>query len=192
MFNTSYKQWIVDQNLQDINVLKSMFEVVKSAKILGLTVRDDLKWNDNINNVTVKAPQRVYHLKQLKRADIHCISLLQFYCTCIRLVLECACQSLHSSLPAYLSDQLERIQKRSLRVIYPDLSEALTKSSMSTFQDRRELLCRKLFMEIVDNKAHKLHQLLPPLNATTYKTRNSRAGNLVFHIVRQRDFQVRL
>lgn len=159
MFNTSYKQWIVDQNLQDINVLKSMFEVVESAKILGLTVRDDLKWNDHINNATVKAPQRVYHLKQLKRGDIHCISLPQFYCACIRPVLEYACQSLHSSLPAYLSDQLERIQKRSLRVLYPDLSysEALTKSSMSTFQDRRELLCRKLFMEIVDNKAHKLH-----------------------------------
>jgi len=44
-------------------------------------------------------------------------------------------------------------------------SEALTKSSMSTFQDRRELLYRKLFMEIVDNKGHKLPQVLPPLNA---------------------------
>ena len=60
--------------------------------------------------------------------------------------------------------------------MYPDVSysEALTKSSMSTFQDRRELLCRKLFMEIVDNKGHKLDQLLPPLNDITYKTRKSK------------------
>ena len=29
-------------------------------------------------------------------------------------------------------------------------------------------------MEIVDNKGHKLHHLLPPLNAITYKTRKSR------------------
>ena len=137
---------------------------------------DDLKWNDHIDNVTVKASQRVYLLKQLKSADIDCISLLQFYCACIRSVLEYACQSFHSCLPAYLSDQLERIQKRSLRIIYPDLnySEALTKSSMSTFHDRRELLCRKLFIEIVDNKGHKLHHLLPPLNAITYRTRKSR------------------
>ena len=109
--------------------------------------------------------------------DIDCISLLQFYCACIRSVLEYACQSSHSSLPVYLSDQLERLQKkRSLRIIYPDLSyrEALTKSSMSTFQDRRELLCRKLFMEIDDSKGHKLHQLLPPFNTITYKTRKSR------------------
>ena len=34
------------------------FEVVKSAKILGLSVRDDLKWNNHIDNVTVKASQR--------------------------------------------------------------------------------------------------------------------------------------
>ena len=46
------------------------FEVVKSAKILDLTIRDDLKWNDHIDNVTVKASQRVYLLKQLMRADI--------------------------------------------------------------------------------------------------------------------------
>ena len=152
------------------------FEVVKSAEILGLTVRDNLKWNDHIDNVTVKASQRVYLLKQLKRTDIDCLSLLQFYCACIRSVLEYACQLFHSSLPAYLSDQLERIQKRSLRIIHPDLNyiEALTKSSMSTFQDRRELLCRKLFMDIVDNKGHKLHHLLPPLNAITYRTRKSR------------------
>ena len=35
------------------------FKVVKLAKILGLTVRDDLKWNDHITSVTV------YLLKQL-------------------------------------------------------------------------------------------------------------------------------
>ena len=123
-----------------------------------------------------KAAQRVYLLKQHKRADIDCIALLQFYCACIRSVLEYACPSFHSSLPAYLSDQWERIQKRSLRIIYPNLSysEGLTKSSMATFQDRQEFLCCKLFMEIVDNKGHKLHQPLPLLNALTYKTRKSR------------------
>ena len=31
------------------------FEIVKSAKILGLTVRNDLKWKDHLDNVTAKA-----------------------------------------------------------------------------------------------------------------------------------------
>ena len=31
------------------------FEIAKSAKILGLTVRNDLKWKDHLDNVTAKA-----------------------------------------------------------------------------------------------------------------------------------------
>ena len=31
------------------------FEIAKSAKILGLTVRNDLKWKDHLDNVTGKA-----------------------------------------------------------------------------------------------------------------------------------------
>ena len=46
------------------------FEVVKSAKILGLTVRNDLKWNDHNNIATVKSSQRVYILKQLGACKI--------------------------------------------------------------------------------------------------------------------------
>ena len=41
------------------------FEIVKSAKILGVTVRNDLKWNDHVDNITAKASQRIYLLKQL-------------------------------------------------------------------------------------------------------------------------------
>ena len=88
---------------------------MKSAKILGVTVRNDLKWNDHVDNITAKASRRIYLLKQLKRAGIDRKSLIQFYCASIRSVLEYACQAFHSSLPAYLSDQIERIQKRVLR-----------------------------------------------------------------------------
>ena len=31
------------------------FEIVKSAKILGVTERNDLKWNDHVDNITAKA-----------------------------------------------------------------------------------------------------------------------------------------
>ena len=58
------------------------FEIVKSAKILGATVRNDLKWNDHVDNITAKASQRIYLLKQLKGAGIDRKSLIQFYCAC--------------------------------------------------------------------------------------------------------------
>jgi len=39
------------------------FEIVKSVKILGVTVRNDLKWNDHVDNITAKASRRIYLLR---------------------------------------------------------------------------------------------------------------------------------
>ena len=44
---------------------------------------------------------------------------LLFYCSVIRSVLEYACQVFHCNLPLYLSDEIERIQRRALRIIFP-------------------------------------------------------------------------
>ena len=76
------------------------FEIGKSAKILGVTIRNDLKWNDHVDNITAKASRRIYLLKQLKCAGIDRKSLIQFYCACIRSVLEYPCHAFHSSFPA--------------------------------------------------------------------------------------------
>ena len=41
-----------------------------------------------------------------------------------RPVLEYACPVFHNALPQYLSNNLERLEKRALRIIYSDLSYA--------------------------------------------------------------------
>ena len=78
-----------------------------------------LKWNDHIFDVTSKAAKRLYLLRQLKRAGICASDLVLFYCSAIRSVLEYACEVFHFSLPSYLSEELERIEKRALRIIFP-------------------------------------------------------------------------
>jgi hypothetical protein len=45
-----------------------MLKVVDSAKILGLTVSNNLKWNNHIDQIISKARKRLYILSQLKRA----------------------------------------------------------------------------------------------------------------------------
>ena len=62
------------------------FESVNSAKVLGVTIRYDFKWNDHIFNVTSKAAKRLYLLSQLKRAGICESDLVLFYCSTIRSV----------------------------------------------------------------------------------------------------------
>ena len=85
-----------------------------------------------------KAATRLCFLKQLK---------LLFYITCIRPVLEYACPVFDHSLPQYLSNEMERLQKRALRIILPDLSyaEALVALDMTSLYERREALSNALF-----------------------------------------------
>ena len=70
-------------------------EIVKSAKIIGVSKRDDLKWHDHVEKISAKASQRIYLLRQLKSAGIDRISLIQFYCASIRSVWKYASQAFH-------------------------------------------------------------------------------------------------
>ena len=57
-----------------------------------------------------------------------------FYITCIRFILEYTCPVFHRALPGYLSEDLERLQKRALRIIHPGMSynQALEFSGLPT------------------------------------------------------------
>ena len=43
-------------------------EVVKCAKILGLTVSDDLKWNEHVQQITKKARKRFVLLNSIEKS----------------------------------------------------------------------------------------------------------------------------
>ena len=68
--------------------------------------------------------------------------ILPFYTTCIRPVLEYTCPGFHHSLPQYLSNEMERLQKRALRIMQPDFSyaEALVALDITSLYERRKAL----------------------------------------------------
>ena len=68
-----------------------------------------------------KAAKRLYFLIQLKRARVSQKDLCLFYITCVRSVIDYAVPVFHYALPAYLMQELERIQKRAKRIICPDM-----------------------------------------------------------------------
>ena len=127
-----------------------------------------------------KGASRLYLLRQLKRAKGDPAQLLCFYTTCIRPVSEYACQVFHNGLPKYLSDELEKIQRRALRIIFPDLGyqEAPKECNITTLHQRRQWLTERLFNEIKDNSLPKLHGLLPPRNLSTVALRRKHAFNV--------------
>ena len=64
---------------------------MEEAKLLGLTVTSDLKWNKHVTNIVSKGSKRLYLQVQLKRAKVPTKDIIQFYTTCIRPVLEYTC-----------------------------------------------------------------------------------------------------
>ena len=66
-----------------------------------------------------KAAKRLYFLVQLKRARVPQKDLCLFYITCVHSVIDCAAPIFHHALPAYLSQELERGQKRAMQIICP-------------------------------------------------------------------------
>ena len=78
--------------------------------------------------------------------------------------LEYASPVFHRSLSNYISEDLERIQRRAFRIIYPDLSYsvALETFGLPKLHEKREKISIDLFDEIVCNPTHSLHSLLPP------------------------------
>ena len=149
-------------------------ERVTQAKVLGVTISADLSWNAHVDAIVCKARKRVFIIYQLKRAGISQSDLLRIYVSVIRPVMEYACQVWHTSLPDYLSDNIETIQKRCLRTIFPGYSygEARIMSNLPTLQDRRTKLC-KLYFRKLTGTGHKLNPLLPDQRNMSYCLRTS-------------------
>jgi hypothetical protein len=146
------------------------------VKLLGLTISNNLKWNSHISHICKKVATRLYFLRQLKQAKLPTNNLILFYSTCIRPVID--------SLPKYLSDDLERLQTRAFRIIFPEqhYKEALRNMNTQSLYDRRQELTTKLFKDIVNNPEHKLTDLLPPLNNdNSHFLRKKRKFNVLLH-----------
>ena len=163
-------------NFQSLNIDSGQLEVVTNARILGLTVSNDLKWNDHVANIIKKANRRLYFIIQLKRAKVPEHDIFTFYVTCVRPVLEYSCQVFQFALPAYLSDAIERVQKRVLVIIYPNIDYAysLDLSGILKLSDRHLKACDKLFNDIVITPSHNLGHLQPERHIPRYNLRQTR------------------
>ncbi len=147
-----------EKDFSPVKINNVPLEVVQHAKILGLNVSDNLKWNYHVNEIVKKSSKRLYFLIQLKRSKVGPLELVKFYKSCIRSLVEYACPVFHDGLPMYLSRDLESIQRRAMRIIYPTESY---EAGLSSLFLRRQQITSKFFLNIVNDDTHKLYQLSP-------------------------------
>ena len=88
--------------------------------------------------------------------------------------MEYACPVWHSGLTTSQSADIERVQRRCLKIIFPTLSyrEALQISDLEKLCTRRERFVRQLFNDMKDIN-HVLHSIVPTRLSQIKSTRNN-------------------
>ena len=134
--------------LSPLTIGGTPLEVVNSHNVLGVHINSKLKWSDHVEEITKKGAKRLNILRILRQSGLSSDELVSIHVTLISSILEYRCSVWHTSLPSYLSDKIERIQKRALSIIYPHLSyrEVLKETNCPRLEDNRQRLCSKVLI----------------------------------------------
>jgi hypothetical protein len=94
-------------------------ERVQSFKLLNWCVilAVNLSWSAHVAFLLKKVSKRVHILCQLVRAGVSANDIIAVYCSVNRSILEYACPVWHPGLTKAQSEDLERVQKRCLKII---------------------------------------------------------------------------
>ena len=137
---------------------------------------DNLRWTKHVAEVTKKCNIRLHFLIHLKRAGLSNNDLVKYYMSVIRSILEYGCAVWHNGLTKDDNNDLESIQRRSLKIIFPDLTyqQALSRCGLVPLEERRVQICRKTF-RCMSKSDNKLNYLLPERRENVYSLREASA-----------------
>ena len=166
----SYGHGNLGNEVPNILIEGKVVERVDHVKLLGVILSNDMTWKRHVVNIVKKAGKRMYMLYQLKRAGVNQADLV------VRPVVEYACPVWHTNLPIYLSDNIEMIQKRDVKAIFPGMSyvDILNHINLTTLKEIRDYLCKKYFINM-QASSHKVNCLLPEKGHVDYDLRR---GNM--------------
>ena len=118
-------------------------ERVTSYKLLALWIDDNMKWNTNTEKIVKKAAKCLFLLKVLKSYGASTSNMKNFYIAVIRPTLEYGAQVRNGGISKDQSNQIERIQKRALKIIYKedDYDKCLQTAELVSLKHRRDQMC---------------------------------------------------
>ena len=120
-------------------------EVIKSTKLLGTIITDDLRWDENCKNLIRKANMRMQLLHKVASFGLSREEMKNVYILFVRSILEQSATVWHSSLTLQNKEDLERVQKSAVRRIlgkeYKGYKKSLQILEMANLDERRRELC---------------------------------------------------
>lgn len=137
------------------------FEIT-STKLLGLTIANDLTWNDHVTEITKKANKRLLFpnpVKESGSSETRSSTVLCFVREiCYRLCSIC----LFQRCPPVLKERAGTAREKSN--IYNNLRKVhfgKIEKGVTPILEHHYLLCSRLFDDIVSDPNHKLKAVLP-------------------------------
>ena len=101
----------------DLMIGNEKLSYVNKAKVLGIWLQSDLKWDTQIDNMVKKANKKLFMLRSLKKFGFDQDELITVYKSYVRPVIEYCDVVWHSGLSNNQINDLERIQKRACRTM---------------------------------------------------------------------------
>ena len=119
-------------------------EIVKSSKLLGTIITDDLNWDENTDYLVKKAYKRMNLLRKFSSFTKSKEEKKEIYILYIRSIFEQSYTVWHTSITQENSNDIERVQKSALKIIlaneynkYNNYQQALLKLNLDSLKIRR-------------------------------------------------------
>ena len=147
-----------------LQISDAELEVVSSVKLLGVTIQNNLKWDQQFQKHITNGSRRLYILSRLRKNGVKPNDLILIYKLYVLPILEFGAVVWSSGLTLAQIRSLERVQKRALRIIvYPNVlphSDLLSSLNILSLSERRNQLVIKFAHNLLTSKRHR--HMLPP------------------------------
>ena len=121
--------------------------MVESAKLLGVIISSDLKWNEHTEYIVKKSKRRLWYLWRLSSLGASRDTLMNQYRLIVRSLMETSVPVFSGGLPKTNIDDIEAVQKGVFKIIlwgkYKNYENALSLLHEKTLQERRQTISLK-------------------------------------------------
>ena len=139
-----------------LHMEENILAQVKQTCLLGVIIRDDLKWHANTASLGARCYKRMTILRNLATFHVPVLEMVNIYCLYIRSVAEHSSVVWSSSLTVGEQNDLERVQKVALRLIlgqnYVSYANALYLANLETLKTRRVQLSKRFAYKCTQNE----------------------------------------
>ena len=136
---------------------------VTSARLLGVTLDSHLVFNIHVAEIRKSAIRKIRGLLVLKQSGVNTDSLVMMYRAHILPTVTYSAPAWYPFLADYHKDEIEKIQKLALRIIFHDIeyyTDRLVAAKLTTLCDTLRDVCSTYVTRIVGDPDHSLRYKL--------------------------------